>query len=80
MSTVLSQEEVPRLIVYVQQPDALHHADDAVCNRPSTRGTMPPQALRHRQRRMVIHVRQDKGGGDRHVLLTPKLLETLREY
>jgi integrase/recombinase XerD len=30
--------------------------------------------------RMVIHVRHDKGKRDRDVLLTPKLLETLREY
>jgi integrase len=30
--------------------------------------------------RMVIHVRQGKGGRDRDVLLTPKLLGTLREY
>ena len=30
--------------------------------------------------RMVIHVRQGKGGRDRDVLLTPKLLDTLREY
>jgi len=29
---------------------------------------------------MVIHVRQGKGSRDRDVLLTPKLLETLREY
>ena len=29
---------------------------------------------------MVIHVRQGKGGRDRDVLLTPKLLDTLREY
>jgi integrase/recombinase XerD len=30
--------------------------------------------------RMVIHVRHGKGDRDRDVLLTPKLLETLREY
>ena len=30
--------------------------------------------------RMAIHVRQGKGGRDRDVLLTPKLLDTLREY
>jgi len=31
-------------------------------------------------KRMVIHIRQGKGGKDRDVPLCPKLLETLREY
>jgi site-specific recombinase XerD len=30
--------------------------------------------------RMVIHVHKSKGGRDRDVLLSPRLLETLREY
>jgi integrase len=30
--------------------------------------------------RMVIHVHKGKGGRDRDVLLSPKLLGTLREY
>jgi site-specific recombinase XerD len=31
-------------------------------------------------KRMIIHIRQGKGGKDRDVPLCPKLLETLREY
>ena len=30
--------------------------------------------------RMVVHIKQGKGGKDRDVPLSPKLLETLREY
>ena len=35
MPTVLSQEEVTRLIPFRSKPDAPHHADDAVCDRPA---------------------------------------------
>jgi len=38
------------------------------------------QGLRYRQQAHGHHVRQGKGGRDRDVLLTPKLLDTLREY
>ena len=31
-------------------------------------------------RRMVVHVEQGKGGKDRYVRLSPRLLETLRDY
>jgi len=31
-------------------------------------------------RRMIVHVHQGKGNRDRDLPLTPKLLETLREY
>src|SRR6267154_4422594 len=40
---------------------------------------MPPQGLRYRQRRHG-HSCSPGQGRDRDVLLTPKLLETLREY
>jgi integrase/recombinase XerD len=80
MPTVLSQEEVARLIASAQNlmhrtmlmllyPTGLRRAELChlkVCDIDSER--------------MVIHVRQGKGGRDRDVLLTPKLLDTLREY
>jgi integrase/recombinase XerD len=31
-------------------------------------------------KRMIVHIRQGKGGKDRDVPMCPKLLETLREY
>ena len=80
LPTVLSQEEVGRLIESAQN---LMHRTMLM--------TLYATGLRRAElchlrvsdidsERMVIHVRQGKGGRDRDVLLTPKLLETLREY
>ena len=80
LPTVLSQDEVARLI-------------DAASNlmHRTILMTLYSTGLRRAElcalqvpdidsERLVIHVRQGKGGRDRDVLLSPKLLETLREY
>src|SRR6266700_6411768 len=80
MPTVLSQEEVARLIDSAQ--NLMHRTMLMMLYATGLRRA----ELCHLKvcdidsERMVIHVRQGKGGRDRDVLLTPKLLETLREY
>jgi integrase/recombinase XerD len=80
MPTVLSQEEVARLIASSQ--NLMHRTMLMTLYATGIRCS----ELCHLKvsdidsQRMVIHVRQGKGGRDRDVLLTPKLLETLREY
>ena len=80
LPTVLSQDEVARLI---DGASNLMHRTILM--------TLYSTGLRRAElcalkvadsdsERMVIHVRQGKGGRDRDVLLSPKLLETLREY
>jgi integrase/recombinase XerD len=80
LPTVLSQDEVARLI---DSASNLMHRTILM--------TLYSTGLRRAElcalkvvdidsNRMVIHVRQGKGGRDRDVLLSPKLLETLREY
>src|ERR1039457_2033208 len=80
LPTVLSPEEVARLIDSARN---LMHRTMLI--------TLYATGLRRAElchlkvsdidsERMVIHVRQGKGGRERDVLLTPKLLETLREY
>src|SRR6202043_3172324 len=80
LPTVLSPEEVARLIDSSQ--NLMHRA---------MLMTLYATGLRRAElchlkvsdidsERMVIHVQQGKGSRDRDVLLTPKLLETLREY
>ena len=43
LPTILDQQEVARLIECGQQPDASHHADDAVRNRSAPGRDVPPQ-------------------------------------
>src|SRR5438445_1897631 len=78
--TVLSQEEVARLIASAQ--NLMHRTMLMMLYATGLRRA----ELCHLKvcdidsERMVIHVRQGKGSRDRDVLLTPKLLDTLREY
>src|SRR5271169_4148828 len=80
MPTVLSQEEVARLIDSAQ--NLMHRTMLMMLYATGLRRA----ELCHLKvcdidsERMVIHVRQGKGGRDRDVLLSPKLLDTLREY
>jgi len=80
MPTVLSQEEVARLIASAR--NLMHRTMLMMLYATGLRRA----ELCHLKvcdidsERMVIHVRQGKGGRDRDVLLTPKLLDTLREY
>jgi integrase/recombinase XerD len=80
LPTVLSQDEVSRLI---DSASNLMHRAILV--------TLYSTGLRRAELcslkvadidsdRMMIHVHQGKGGRDRDVLLSPKLLQTLREY
>lgn len=80
LPTVLSQDEVARLI---DSASNLMHRAILV--------TLYSTGLRRAELcslkvadidsdRMMIHVRQGKGSRDRDVLLSPKLLQTLREY
>ncbi|HEY4051631.1 MAG TPA: site-specific integrase [Acidobacteriaceae bacterium] len=80
LPTVLSQEEVERLID--STANLMHRA--MVMTLYAT-GLRRAELCRLKvcdidSERMVIHVRQGKGGRDRDVLLSPKLLQTLREY
>jgi integrase/recombinase XerD len=80
MPTVLSQEEVEQLIASAR--NLMHRTMLIMLYATGLRRA----ELCHLKvsdidsERMVIHVRQGKGGRDRDVLLSPKLLGTLREY
>jgi len=77
---ILSQEEVQRMIDAATS--LLHRA--LLMTLYST-GMRRAEVTRIKVRdidsqRMVVHIKQGKGGKDRDVPLSPKLLETLREY
>src|SRR6266851_5314465 len=67
LPTVLSQEEVTRLI-------------EAATNRMRRTEATLLKVSDIDSQRMVIHIQRGKGMRDRDVPLTPKLLEALRDY
>ena len=80
LPTILSPEEVLRLLGCVQS--IKHRAILTACYaaglRVSEAVRLKPTAID--AQRMVIRVEQGKGQKDRYVMLSPKLLDTLRSY
>ena len=77
---VLSQEEVARLIEAADTP--FHRI---LLMTLYATGARRAEAARLKvsdidSQRMVVHIREGKGGKDRDVMLSPKLLEELRVY
>src|SRR5438477_12723525 len=80
LPAILSQEEVTRLI-----DSASNLSHRAMLMILYSTGVRRSELVHIKvsdidSKRMVIHVRQGKGSKDRDVPLSPKLLETLREY
>ncbi len=80
LPTILDQQEVARLLECAS--NLMHRT---MLMMLYATGLRRAEMCHHKisdidSKRMVIHVRQGKGGRDRDVLLTPKLLETLCEY
>jgi integrase/recombinase XerD len=78
--SVLSPEEVAQLIDSASNLQAR-----AILMLLYSTGARRSELVRLRvedidSKRMIVHIRQGKGGKDRDVPLCPKLLETLREY
>ena len=87
---VLSAEEVARILEAAPGPGLRYRAAFSVAYGGGLRasevthlkvGDIVPEArLRHDSDRMLIRVDQGKGRKDRHVMLSPNLLELLRDY
>ena len=80
LPTILSQDEVARLI-----DSANNLLDYAMLMTLYATGVRRAELSQLKvedidSERMIVHIRQGKGNRDRDVPLTPKLLETLREY
>lgn len=80
LPTVLSQDEVSRLI-----DSANNLRDYTMLMTLYATGMRRAEVIRLKvedieSSRMIVHIRQGKGRRDRDVPLTPKLLQTLREY
>ena len=80
MPVILSQEEVTRLI-----DSASNLSHRAILMTLYSTGIRRSELVHLKigdidSERMLIHVLQGKGSKDRDVPLSPKLLETLREY
>jgi integrase/recombinase XerD len=80
LPVVLSRDEVSRFLEAVQMPK--HRVILTVCYaaglRISEAVSLTPAAID--SERMVIRVAEGKGRKDRYVMLSPKLLDTLRDY
>ncbi len=80
LPVVLSQDEVARFLAAVD--NLKHRMVLTVCYatglRISEAVRLTPAAID--RKRMVIRVEQGKGGKDRYVMLSPKLLDMLRNY
>jgi integrase/recombinase XerD len=80
LPVVMSPEEVNRFLVAVKSPK--HRVILTVCYaaglRISEAVRLTPDAID--SQRMVIRVEAGKGGKDRYVMLSPKLLDILRTY
>jgi integrase/recombinase XerD len=80
LPTVLSEDEVAKLI---ESASSAYHR--VIITTLYATGMRRSELARLKiedidSKRMVIHVRQGKGGKDRDVTLSPRLLEVLRDY
>lgn len=80
LPVVLSPEEVTRMIEAA--PNLMHRTILMLLYGTGMRRTEASllKVSNIDSERMIIHIQQGKGSRDRDVLLTPKLLEALREY
>jgi site-specific recombinase XerD len=80
LPVVLSPEEIVRMIEAA--PNLMHRTILMLLYGTGVRRTEASQLKVSDvdSERMVIHIQQGKGSRDRDVLMTPKLLEALREY